>query len=246
MNVLFCYKWERDPNEATITSDGALKWFDTKLKANDDEAAAIVMARQIAAETGGALTGVTIGDGDTSWVLARGAARCVCADALMPTADNALTGARVAEAIKAAGEYDLVLMGDAQEYSGVVPATAAALGIPAVLGVTSVTPDGDNPGCVLVERATAAAQETLRVHTPALISVAATSSEKTHPTMRQMMAAKKLPVEHVTVPDEHADSGALTLSGSRLPEKRRAAMIEGEADESAAKLVALLREKELV
>lgn len=246
MNVLFCYKWERDPNEATITSDGALKWFDTKLKANDDEAAAIVVARQIAESTGGALTGVTIGDGDASWVLARGAARCVSVDALIPDADNALTGARLAEAIKATGEYDLVIMGDGQEYSGVVPATAAALGIPAVVGVTNVTPDGDNPGCVLAERATATAQETLRVHVPALISVAATSSEKTRPSMRQMMAAKKLPVERVAVADEHTGEGKLGLSGSRLPEKRRAAIIEGDAAESAAKLVALMREKELI
>lgn len=245
MNVLFCYKWERDPNEATITSDGALKWFDTKLKANDDEAAAIVMARQIAAETGGALTGVTIGDGDTSWVLARGAARCVCADAFAPDTDNAVTGARLAAVIKAAGEYDVILMGDTQEYSGVVAATAAALNIPAVVGVTKAEPDAENPGCILVERATSSALETLRVHTPALISVAATSSEKTHPTMRQMMAAKKLPVEHVELA-EIGNGGRLGVSASRLPEKRRAAIIEGDARESAEKLVALMREKEIL
>lgn len=239
MNVLFCYKWERDSNEATITSEGALKWFDTKLKATDDEATAIVMAQKIAQETGGTLTGVTIGDGDTSWVLARGATRTVCADALYPSADNAVTATRLAKAIKAAGEYDLVIMGDAQEYSGVVPATAAELGLPMIVGAQEVSADAEHPDCVLVTRATATAQETLRVHTPALISIAAVGTEKTRPTMRQMMAAKKMPVERIELDDASVDK--LTVAGTRLPEKRTAALVD-----SAEELVRVLREQELI
>lgn len=239
MNVLFCYKWERDSNEATITSEGALKWFDTKLKATDDEATAIVMAKKIAEETGGELTGVTIGDGDVYWALARGAGRAVSADALTPSADNAATAARLASTIKAAGEYDLIIMGDSQEYSGVVPATAAKLGINMIVGAQDVRPDGESANTVLVTRATAHSQETLRVHTPALISIAAVGTEKTRPTMRQVMAAKKMPVERIEVTAEGEEK--LNITGTRLPEKRRAVMFE-----SAEELVNALRERELI
>lgn len=239
MNVLFCYKWERDSNEATITSEGALKWFDTKLKATDDEATAIVMAKKIAEETGGELTGVTIGDGDVYWALARGAGRAVSADALTPSTDNAVTAARLASAIKAAGEYDLIIMGDSQEYSGVVPATAAKLGINMIVGAQDVRPDGESASTVLVTRATAHSLETLRVHTPALISIAAVGTEKTRPTMRQVMAAKKMPVERIEVTAESEEK--LNTTGTRLPEKRRAVMFE-----SAEELVNALRERELI
>lgn len=247
MNVIICYKWERDPNEATITSEGALKWFDTRLKATDDEATAIAMAHKLAQDTGGTLTGVTIGDGDAYWALARGASRVVSADALSPDTDNAATAARLAAAIRAAGEYDVVIMGDEQEYSGVVPATAAALGLGVICAAQEVMADAENEDCVLVRRATATAQETLRVKLPALISVAAVGTEKTRPTMRQVMAAKKLPVERIDVQAEAAAAEKVpVVLDAHLPEKRRALMLEGDAKECAEKLVHLLHEKEIL
>lgn len=244
MNVLFCYKWERDPNEATITSEGVLKWFDTKLKTTDDEATAIAMARKLAQDSGGTLTGVTIGDGDVYWALARGAERAVSADALLPDADNALTAARLAEAINAVGGYDVIIMGDVREYSGVAPAVAAKLGLPMVVCAQEIAADAENADCVLVTRTTGEAQETLRVHTPALISIVAVGSEQTRPTMRQVMAAKKLPVERLGITaDTHTNVNVLD---TRLPQKRRAQLFEGEAKDAVDALLAVLREKEIL
>lgn len=190
MNVLICFKWERDSNEATISNDGSLKWFDTKLKPSDDEAASIAFARQIAADTDGTLTAVTIGDGDATWVLARGASRTVSVNEYIPSKDDGQTAARLANAIKAVGDYDVILTGDAQEFAGVVPATAAKLGIPLIAGVTDVAADADDPACLIAHRTTTQSQETLKIHTPVLVSVTATSAEKNHPTIRQIMAAK--------------------------------------------------------
>lgn len=239
MKVMFCYKWERDSSEAAISHDGSLKWFNTQLKPSDDEAAAIACARQIAADTEGSLTAVTIGDGDTAWALARGADRAVRASSIMPSKDDAVTGAQLAEVIKASGAYDVVLMGDAQEFAGVVPVTAALLGLPLIAGVEDVAVDPEHPDCLIAHRLTDKAHETLRIHTPALISVAATSSEKNLPSMRQILSAKKRPIEELDTANMHETH--MTVKGISLPPRREVQMLEGDAQQAVAKLIAALR-----
>lgn len=247
MKILFCYKWKRDPGDAAITSDGSLKWFFTALKPSDDESAAIVCARQIAERTNGEITAVTIGDGDATWALARGAKKVVSVPGFMPDANEALTGERLAEAIKAAGEYDVILMGDTQEFAGVVPVTAACLSVPLVAGVSSVSYDEAYPDGLIAKRSNDDVQETLKIQLPALISVAATDSEKIRPTMKQMLMAKKMPVEKPEVTDPAASKTAhLEVLGTSMPEFREAEIIDGSAREASEKLLCLLREKEII
>lgn len=247
MKVLICYKWERDSDEATISNDGSLKWFNTKLKPTDDEAAAIACAKKIAADTEGTLTAVTIGDGDATWALARGASRTVSVAAYSPDKDDVVTASQLANAIQAAGDYDVILMGDAREFSGVVPVTAAILGIPVVAGVTDVAVDPDDPTCLIAHRTTTQAQETIKIHGPAMISVAATAKEKTPPTMRQIMAAKKLPVDKLDAAElgQVVNSG-VTVKDSRLPAKRVAQLFEGEASQTVSELLVTLRAREVL
>lgn len=247
MKVLICYKWQRDSDEATISSDGSLKWFNTKLKPSDDEAAAIACAKKIAADTEGTLTAVTIGDGDATWALARGASRTVSVGAYTPDKDDTVTAAQLANAIKAAGDYDVILMGDAREFSGVVPVTAALLGIPVIAGVTDIAVDPAEPNCLIAHRTTTQAQETLKLRGPALVSVAAMTKEKTAPTMRQIMAAKKLPVDKLDAAElgQVIESG-VTVKDARLPAKRVAQLFEGEASQSVGELLAVLRAREVL
>lgn len=188
------------------------------------------------------MTAVTIGDGDATWALARGASRAISVGAYTPGKDNAVTASLLANAIKAAGEYDVILMGDAQEFAGVVPVTAAMLELPLVAGVSFVSLDPSDPTCLIAHRTTTQAQETLKIKTPALISVAAASSEKDFPGMRQIMAAKRLPVDK---PDAEQLGNVLedrlVVKELRLPEKHRVKLFEGEASRAVGELVNALR-----
>lgn len=245
MEVLICFKWERDSNDAAISSDGSLKWFENKLKPSDDDAAAIVCARQIATDTNGNLTAVTIGDGDATWALARGATRAVSVGNYMPAKDEAVTAARLANAIKATGHYDVIVMGDAQEFAGVAPIIASILEIPIVAGVADVGADPEDPGCLIAHRTTTQAQETLKIQGPALVSVMAASTEKNFPTMRQIMAAKRFPVDKLDGAQMEAIvENRVIVRESRLPERRRVQLFEG--DKAVDKLVAALKSNEIL
>lgn len=247
MNVLICFKWERDSEEATISHDGTLKWFNTNLKASDDDAAAISCARQIAAETESSLTAVTIGDGDATWAMARGASHTLRASTYMPGKDESVTAARLANAIKAAGEYDVILIGDELEHAGVAPITAALLGLPLVAGVADVAIDSKHPGYLIAHRATSENIETLKVKLPALISVLATSSEKNRPGMRQILAAKKLPVDELDMSELDLLSDVrLEVKETTLPDRRQVHMFEGSMSQTVSELVATLRANKIL
>ena len=249
MNVFIAYKWERDSDEATISSDGSLKWFDTKLRASDDEAAAIVCAKQLTVDTGGTLTAVTIGDGDATWALARGASRAVSIGGYFPAKDNAVTASALVSAIRTAGDTDVVVLGDAREFSGVVPAVAAQLGLPLVAGVADFAVDPENQSCVIAHRNTDQAQETLRIHMPVVISVCATSKEKTAPTIRQIMAAKRLPIDKLDAAElGELPESSLQVTGCRLPIRREAQLFEaeGDADKAVNELVATLHARNVL
>lgn len=241
MNVLICYKWERDSAESAISHDGSLKWFNTQLKASNDDAAAIACARQIVTDTEGELSAVTIGDGDTSWALSRGATRAVSVNEFAPSKDDAVTAAKLAKAIKATGNHDVILMGDAQEFAGVVPVTAALLGIPLVAGVSDVEIDSNNPDYLIAHRTTSEALEEVKIRVPALISVVADSSEKNSPSMRQILAAKKRSIEKISAEEiGMVEESCVTVKETHLPTKREVRILEGNVSQVISELISTL------
>lgn len=239
MNVVIVYKWERDPEEIFVNDDGSTKLRRDRLVPNDDDAEAIANARELAQATGGELVAATIGSGDVPWAMARGAARAVTADALMPSIDNAQTAEALEQVVRAAGEADVVVMGDARNFSGVAPVLAAKLGVPFVGEVQDFEIDPADSQKLIAHRKAGKQIETLSIQTPALIAVAAVDSEKNVPSIKQMLAAKKAPVEKI----EAAASGetAMKAVAHRCPELHRARIFEGSAAEAAGQLVATLR-----
>lgn len=67
--------------------------------------------------------------------MARGASRAVSAEGLAPSPDDRQTAEALAQVVEAAGEADVVVMGDARDAAGVAGALAAYLGLPLVAGV---------------------------------------------------------------------------------------------------------------
>ena len=111
-------------------------------------------------------------------------------------------------------EYDLVITGMASTDGGmsVVPAMVAErLGIPQVTFAGSLTIDGST---VRIEREGDASTEVVQSTLPALVSVTDQINDPRYPSFKGIMAAKKKPVQTVTVADLGLDESSVGLANA--------------------------------
>jgi len=237
MKTVIIYKWARNAEDAAVRNDGSVDWRNAKMTAGEDDFAALEAARNISQE--GELTGLTLGDGDASWALARGVQQATSiADAPCLT-DNASTAAILAAAVRQIGGVDVVVIGDAEEYSGVPVALAGLLGWPAVVGVSSA---GAADGRVQIVRKQGTDEQTISIATPVVIAVSAASPEKKAPGMKEQLMARKRAVVKLSLAAINASGEDKALSrNTRLPETTAARIFDGDAAVAAEQLVTALR-----
>jgi electron transfer flavoprotein beta subunit len=239
VKTVIVYKWARDPEDAAVRSDGSIDWRGAKMTAGEDDPAAVAVGRAIAEGSGSSVVGLTIGDGDASWALARGVEQAVSVPDAPSLADNAATAGMLAAAIRSIGEVDLVVIGDAEAYPGVPASLAGALGWPALLGVSTAT---FADGRLLATRRVGDHEQTVSLGLPAVLGVSAASPEKQVPGMKEVLAARKRPI--TTVPLDTLGIGPLQrleLLRTRAPEVGSARIFEGGPASAAQQLVAALR-----
>lgn len=244
MNIAYIYKWGRSADEAYVYDDGSYKYLRDRLVASDDDAAAVVCARQFAEAHDSEFTAVTIGNGDTAWAAARGAAKTVHAEGAMPSLDESDTAKVIAAAVKELGEVDVAVIGDNVETAGVAPQVAALLGLPFIGGVQDFEAVPGDTGHVIAHRKIDKTVQTVRIALPALIGVSAVEQEKNVPSIKQMLAAKKAPVQTVAV--DTPVMCKVEQTACRCPEVHRAHIFEGDAHESVAALLAALKADEVL
>jgi electron transfer flavoprotein beta subunit len=119
----------------------------------------------------------------------------------------------LAKAIEKAG-YDLVVSGMASTdgTAGIVPALLAErLGVPQVTLLSEVSVED---GTVKGRRDGDAASEQLEASLPAVVSVTDQSGEARYPSFKGIMAAKKKPVDTLTVADLGVDASEVGLANA--------------------------------
>lgn len=239
MTTVVAYSWARDAAGALVRSDGAVDWRGTRMSAGEDDHAAVAVTRGLAEARGHELVGVTIGNGDASWALARGVDRTVCVPDAPALDDEAATAAVLAAAVRTVPEVDVVVIGDGEEYPLVAAALAGLLGWPAVLGAVSAVVGADGIEAV---RRVGDVEEVLTLTPPVVLGVRAEAAEARSPGMKELLVARKRPVERhelaelgVTLPEPP------TELGTRVPDRRGAEMFTGEPADAARALVAALR-----
>jgi electron transfer flavoprotein beta subunit len=240
VKIVVVYKWARDPEDAAVRADGSIDWRGAKMTAGEDDPAVLAAASDIAAAAGGAeIVGLTMGDGDATWALARGVESATAVPDAPFLLDNAATAAILAAAVGSIGDVDVVVIGDAEAYPGVAPALAGALGWPAILGVATASAGA---GRLVVTRRVGDDEQTVSLAAPAVLGVAAAGVEKQAPGMKEVLAARKRPVTAVplaalgaVVPDR------LDVRSSRQPLTGSARVFDGDAASAATQLVAALR-----
>jgi len=239
MKTVIVYKWARKLEDAAVRNDGSVDWRNAKMTAGEDDFAALEAAKAVAGD--GELIGLTIGDGETSWALARGVLQATSVADAPNLIDNSATAAVIAAAVRQIGGVDVVVIGDSEEYSGVPVALAGLLGWAAVAHVSSASTSGRR---IQVERKQGKDVQTISIATPAVIAVSAASAEKAAPGMKEQLAARKRPITKLTLTDIGATLKDKAISqGTRLPETTTARVFDGDPAVAAGQLVAALRDE---
>ncbi|MCV2394754.1 hypothetical protein OEB99_10585 [Actinotalea sp. M2MS4P-6] len=248
MAVVVAFKWAPDPQDGRVADDGAIDWSGAATSAVGDDAVAVEVARQTAESLGQEAVGITLGRKNADWALARGADRVIAVDADLAGASDDLRAAVLAALARRVDGADTVIIGDSAVDSGaaVVPSLlAATLGRPGLLGATGVATDGT---AITVERRTRDAVVTVKVDGPAVIAVAADAATPRVPGMRDVLMARKRPIETVELAELGVDApGAELLTSRRTDSGRQAQLFDGADPQQAARqLVAALRSAEAV
>ena len=239
MRTVAIYKWARDVGGAVVHGDGTVTWRTTKMAPGEDDHAVVAVARNLAETSGGEVVGLTIGDGDASWALARGVARTISVTDAPALVDESATGVMLAGAVGSLDEVDVVLIGDCEEHPGVGVTLAGHLGWPVLAGVLAASTEG---GRVVATRRVGEVEETLSAATPVVLVVAAAAAEPKAPGMKELLAARKRPVTATALADlGMAVPDDVEVRGTRLPETTAARVFDGDPAAAARELVAALR-----
>jgi electron transfer flavoprotein beta subunit len=206
---------------------------------SDDDPAAVEIARGLAG-VGDEVVGVTLGGGDASWVLARGADRAVVVSDAVPEPTSTAAAATLAAAVRRIGSVDAVVIGDSAWDSGVAACLGGRLGWPVLAAVSTARRDGDR---IRATRRVAVETQVVEVRGAVVLAVTARAAEQRPPGMKEILAARRRPVESWALSDlDVAATGSVRCVATRLPDALPLRLIDGSAPESAAaELVAALR-----
>lgn len=224
---------------------------------NEMDEYAIEEALTLKEAHGGEVTILTVGpEGAKDAIrkaLSMGADKAIhVSDAAMHGACAPQTSAVLAAALSRL-EFDLVLCG-AESTDGqvsVMPALLAErLGIPQLSGARKLTVEG---GVARVERQTDGGFWELEAPLPAIVSTWDTINEPRYPSFKGIMAAKKKPVENLTLTDLGIDPGTVGLGSATSqvldfagrPPKGEGVKVTDEGD-GAEKLVGYLAAQKIV
>jgi electron transfer flavoprotein beta subunit len=166
---------------------------------------------------------------------------------------TSLVLAKAVEKLSAAEPVDLVLCGMASTDGGmsVVPAMLAErLGVPQVTFAGSVELGS---GTVTIRRDGEAATETVEASLPAVVSVTDQANQPRYPSFKGIMAAKKKPVETLSLADLGVEPSAVGLgaawtaveSFAARPPRQKGTVVEDSGD-GGTQLVAFLAEQKFV
>lgn len=238
MKVVAVYSWARDVGSALVHADGTVTWRSTKTAPGEDDHAVLAVARALAEAGQGEAVGLMLGEGDASWALARGLGATVRVADAPALEDESATAAVLAAAVERIGGVDVVVVADSEEHPVVGVALAARLGRPVLAGVLSATLVD---GRVEARRRTGAGEETVAVPVPAVLVVAAEGSEPRAPGMKELLAARKRPVEVVPCAELGVTVADVEVRSATVPEVTGARLFEGDPTTAARELVAALR-----
>lgn len=259
MKIIVCLKQVPD-SEASIVirPDGqGIEEKGLTYVMNPYDEYAVEEALRIKEKHGGEVTVLTVGPPEMEKAmrsaLAMGADTAVRLwDDAFVNSDSGVTAAILARGLEGI-EHDLILCGKQaidDDCAAVGPALAERLGLPQATVITELELDPE-AGKARVHREVDGGTEVLDIALPALFTAQKGLNEPRYPSLRGMMAAKKVQIEVRDLaalglaPDEVGEAGSKTRIVALLPPPQRppGRIISGEVEEAVKELVRALREE---
>ncbi len=234
MNIVVCVKHIPDPNLPPEMDGNTLKREGIQGVLDPGDEFGVEAALQLKEAHGGEVTLVSMGPAQAMEAIRRGLS--MGADKGVLITDDALKGAdalvtaRVLAAAIGREQYDLVIAGveSTDGYTGTMPGTLAEfLGLPQVTFAKQVETDGSS---LKVNRQTADGYHVIESSLPALITVTAGVNEPRYASFKGIMAAKKKPVETLSLSD-------LGLSGDEVAIKQKVAQVTPAEERKAGEVI---------
>ncbi len=254
MNIVVCVKHIPDPNLPPEMDGDTLKREGVQGVLDPGDEFGVEAALQLKEAHGGEVTLVSMGPSQAMEAIRRGLS--MGADKGVLITDDALKGsdalvtARVLAAAIGKQEYDLVIAAveSTDGYSGTMASTLAEfLGLPQVTFVKTI--EGSN-GSIKVDRQTEDGYHVVECPLPALISVTAGVNEPRYASFKGIMAAKKKPVDELSVGDLGlgGDDVAVKQSVANMTpaEERKAGEVIEDDGSGAARIADFLKEAKVI
>jgi electron transfer flavoprotein beta subunit len=258
MRVVVCYKWVIDEADITVDeSTKTLNFDNAKYQISEYDRNALELGAELAEKQGWELIAVSAGKGvaaSVKDVLSRGPDKAYCLDdAQLEDVDSSVTAKVLAKIISQIGNVDLVICGEGSSdgYSQQVgPRLAALLGYSALTYVSHLAVDGNG---IEAQRKLDDGVEVVRVTGPAVITVSPDINKPRIPSLKQILAAKKKPVEQLSLAElgrDLQDQSAIEVAGvsASVIERKQIRMNSEDTglEEAAQKLVKQLREDKVI
>jgi len=249
--IIACYKWVADEADIKINADLSVETKKAKGKISDYDKNAIEAAVQAAAILGGKPVGLTFGTAAAKQSLKDALSRGLEEGFWINTeeaaqADGAVTAKALAAAIEKMQDYSIIFCaeGASDTYARqTAPRIGAALNLPVVTSVVSMTFNGNNLTAV---RKLEDSLETVQVDLPAVIAVLPEANEPGIPGLKAVMAAGKKPVTEYSAADLKLDlarKSKVTSIKGYVMNRKNILFSEGSPEDQVRELAAALRKE---
>lgn len=254
MNIAVCVKHIPDPNVPPEMNGDRLKREGVQGVLDPGDEFGVEAGLQLREAHGGEVTLVSMGPEIAMEAIRRGLS--MGADRGVLVSDDALVGAdalvtaRVLAAAIGKADFDLVVAGveSTDGYTGTMPAMLAEfLGIPQVTFVKRFEVTEQN---IRVDRQTTDGYHVVECPLPALITVTAGVNEPRYASFKGIMAAKKKPVDQVTLGDLGLSGADVEVDQSiaeiSAAEERKAGEVIEDGGNGAARIADFLAEAKVI
>ncbi|MEA2487135.1 MAG: electron transfer flavoprotein beta subunit [Actinomycetota bacterium] len=254
MNIAVCVKHIPDPNLPGEMDGDRLKRSGVQGVLDPGDEFGVEAGLQLKEASGGEVTLISMGPAEAQEAVKRGLSMgadkgVLVSDDQLQGADALVTARVLAAAIKR-GEYDLVISGveSTDGYTGTMASTLAEfLELPQVTFAKSIEATGDS---IKINRQTADGYHVIECSLPALITVTAGVNEPRYASFKGIMAAKKKPVEQLSLSDLglSGDDVAIkqSVANQSPAEERKAGEVIQDDGTAAARIADFLVEAKVI
>jgi electron transfer flavoprotein beta subunit len=254
LNIVVCVKHIPDPNLPGEMAGDRLKREGVQGVLDPGDEFGVEAGLQLKEAQGGEVTLVCMGPVQAHDAIRRGLS--MGADKGILITDDALRGAdALATATTLAGaikriEFDLVIAGveSTDGYTGTMPSTLAELlGVPQITFVRKLE---EASGAIRADRQTAEGYHVVECPLPALITVTAGVNEPRYASFKGIMAAKKKPVENLSLSELGLSSNDVAVDQKIADigpaEERKAGEVIEDDGSAAARIADFLKEAKVI